>query len=97
MEMDTLLKTEKGWLKCIEGGEYVYHYTTIKNPDILIKVFSSVKVENGLGRKVGKDAIRICAINKLLNKGYRKSIRINRTAGWNERIKSKTIEMINTL
>jgi len=96
MEMDTLLKSEKGWSKQIEGGEYVYHYTTNKNPDVVVKVFSSV-TPNGIGRKCGGDAIRIVAVNTKTNRGIIKNGRVNRTAGWDERLKEKVLETINKI
>jgi hypothetical protein len=76
MEMDNLLKADKGWTKKIEGGEYVYHYTPKKNPDVVVKVFSSVTT-NGVGRKCGGDAIRIAAVNIKTNRGIIKNGRVN--------------------
>ena len=96
MEMDNLLKSDKGWVKTIEGGEYVYNYTTKKNPDINVKVFSSV-TQNGTGRKCGGDAIRVCAVNTKTNRGVIKAGRINRTAGWDERLQLKVMETIGKI
>jgi Na+-translocating ferredoxin:NAD+ oxidoreductase RnfG subunit len=96
LEFDNLLKHEKGWSKKIEGGEYVYHYVSKKNPDVVVKVFSSV-TPNGVSRKCGGDAIRICAVNTKTNRGILKTGRVNRTAGWNERAKEKVIETINKI
>lgn len=96
MEMDTLFKSEKKWIKSIEGGEYVYTFTTKKNPDIDVKVFSSV-TPNGVARKVGADAIRIAAVNTKTKKGVIKNGRVNRTAGWDERAKAKVIETIGKI
>jgi hypothetical protein len=96
MEMDTLLKADKGWVKQIEGGEYVYHYTTNKNPDVVVKVFSSV-TPSGVSKKVGSDAIRICAVNTKTNRGIIKNGRVNRTAGWDDRLKAKVLETIKNI
>lgn len=96
LEMDTLLASDKGWVKTIEGGEYVYNYTTKKNPDINVKVFSSV-AQNGMGRKCGGDAIRICAVNTKTNRGVIKTGRVNRTPGWDERVKAKVLETIEKI
>jgi len=95
-EMDTLFKSEKNWNKVIEGGEYVYTFVPKKNPDTLVKVFSSV-TPNGVSRKCGGDAIRICAINTKTNKGILKTGRVNRTAGWDDRVKNKVLETINKI
>ena len=96
MEMDTLFKSDKGWSKVLEGGEYVYQYTTKKNPDINVKVFSSV-TPNGVARKCGGDAIRVCAVNTKTNRGVIKTGRVNRTAGWDERVKTKVTETISKI
>lgn len=96
MEMDTLLKAEKNWSKHIEGGEYVYHYTSLKNPDIVIKVFSSV-TPSGVSKKCGSDAIRICAVNTKTSRGIIKNGRVNRTAGWDDRLKDKVLETIKKI
>jgi hypothetical protein len=96
LEFDTLLKADKGWEKKIEGGEYVYCYTPKKNPDVVVKVFSSV-TPSGVSRKCGGDAIRICAVNTKTNRGILKTGRVNRTAGWDERAKEKVIETINKI
>lgn len=96
LEMDTLFKSEKNWNKVIEGGEYVYTFVPKKNPDTLVKVFSSV-TPNGVSRKCGGDAIRICAINTKTKKGILKTGRVNRTAGWDDRVKNKVLETINKI
>ena len=96
MEMDTLFKSDKGWSKVLEGGEYVYQYTTKKSPDIVVKVFSSV-TPNGVARKCGGDAIRVCAVNTKTNRGVIKTGRVNRTAGWDERTKTKVLETIGKI
>lgn len=96
MEMDTLFKAEKNWTKGIEGGEYVYSYTTNKNPDIVVKVFSSV-TPNGVSRKCGGDAIRVCCVNFKTKRGVIKTKRVNRTAGWDERIKERVMESIDKI
>ena len=95
LEFDNLLKPSKGWTKDKSGKEIVYSYVTKKNTDITIKVYSSVS--NGVSRKVGKDAIRICAINTKTKKGIIKTGRINRIAGWTERLKEKVMDTIGKI
>ena len=96
MEMDTLFKAEKNWSKHIEGGEYVYHFTPKKSPDVTIKVFSSV-TPNGVSRKCGRDAVRVVAVNNKTNRGIIKNGRVNRTANWEERVKTKVLETIEKI
>lgn len=96
LEMDALFKADKGWSKVLEGGEYVYRYTTLKNPDIVVKVFSSV-TPDGVARKCGGDAIRICAVNTKTNRGVIKNGRVNRTSGWDDRVKTKVVDTIKKI
>ena len=60
LEFDTLLKPDKGWKKEVKGNEYVYSYTTKKNPNIDVLVYSSISINSACGRKCGGDAIRVC-------------------------------------
>jgi hypothetical protein len=96
LEFDNLCKAEKGWTKKIEGGELVYHYTTVKNPDIVVKVFSSI-TPLGVSKKCGSDAIRVCAVNTVTNRGIIKTGRVNRTIGWDVRTKVKVLETISKI
>ena len=92
-EFDALLKLDKGWTKEVKGQEYVYSFQLKKAPNISILVYSSIS-PNGLSKKCGSDAIRVCAVNTVLNKGVIKSNRINRTLGWDERLKTKVFEVL---
>jgi len=95
-EMDNLFKLDKGWSKKIEGNEYVYSYILKKNPDVLVKVFSSV-TPDGIARRCGGDAIRIVAINTKTNRGIIKNGRVNRTSGWDDRTKAKVLTTISKI
>jgi len=96
LEMDALLKHDKGWIKSIKGNEYVYTYTTTKNPNINVIVYSSIS-PNGLSKKCGSDAVRICAVNTKTNKGIIKSKRVNRVPGWDSRLKDRVLEVIKQI
>jgi hypothetical protein len=95
LEFDALLKADKGWVKTFEFGEFVYSYTLKKNPDVKVKVFSSIS--NGASKPCGKDAIRVCAINMVTQKGILKSKRVNRVPGWDVRVKERVIETIENI
>lgn len=95
-EFDDLLKTEKGWTKELKGQEYVYSWQLKRKPNISILVYSSISPD-GLSKKVGSDAIRVCAVNTVLNKGVIKSNRINRTSGWNVRLMEKVLEVLTQI
>lgn len=93
LEFDALLKPDKGWTKEIKGQEYVYSFRPKKSPNIAVFVYSSIS-PNGLSKKCGKDAIRVCAVDTVLNRGVVKSNRINRTPGWEDRVKAKVLDVI---
>ena len=88
-EFDGLLKASKGWTKAISGKEFVYDYEMTRFPNIVIKVLTSIRVENNSARRVGKDAIRVFVIRKVGDKfrGYAKQIRVNRTMNWRDNVK----------
>lgn len=96
LEFDALLKPDKGWVKEVKGKEYVYGYRTEKNPNIVVYVYSTI-TNDGLGRKCGGDAIRICAVNTVTQRGIIKSSRVYRTPGWSDRTKAKVLEVIKQI
>lgn len=96
LEFDSLLKSEKGWTKEVQGSEWVYVYRSVKKPDIIVKVFSSV-TKKGIGRKRGGDAIRVCAVNTRTNKGVWKCKRVHRVPGWEDRVKERVLETLQNI
>lgn len=97
LEFDSVCKPDKGWTKDYPNGtELVYSYQTQKNPDVVIKVYSSI-TKSGVSRKCGGDAIRVCAVNTKTNKGILKGKRVYRVPGWEERVKERVVEMIKQI
>ena len=96
LQFDELLQSSKGWVKEVKGKEYVYGYRTTKNPDIVVYVYSTI-TNDGLGRKCGADAIRICLVNTTTNRGIGKSKRVNRTIGWDDRVKERVLQLLKTV
>ena len=95
LEFDVVCKESKGWVKVYQGVELVYQYTTKKNPDVGVKVYSSIT--KGVSRSVGKDAIRVCAVNTKTNKGIIKSSRVYRVPGWEQRVQQRVIETLEKI
>lgn len=95
-EMDTVLKAEKGWKKTYQNGteELVYTFNPPSRPHLQFKVYSSIKKNTAVSRGCGQDAIRICAVNVVTNKGVRKTGRINRVPNWEIRLQERVTEMI---
>lgn len=86
-----LLIKEKGWVENCIGKEIVFD-KTLRNGTI-IRVFTSIRNDNGECRKVGTDAIRICAFNPSKKRGVARTKKINRVPGWENRLKSKVLDM----
>lgn len=94
-EFDKLFKSEKGWEKEISGQarEVVYTISPKSKPDLQFRIYSSIHLNDGVSRGCGKDAIRVCVINKRSQRGVRKSNRINRVPGWETRLVNKVTEL----
>lgn len=95
-EFDAIFKPEKNWVKEFSGHAQEIVYTkqmTKSNPNVQIRVYSSIHKDSSVSRPCGQDAIRVCAINTFTNKGVRKSRRINRVPGWEKRLTNRVIEM----
>lgn len=92
LEFDSIF-LEKGWQKTVQPGskEITYTKNLKTKPHVCVKVYSSVKVESGLGRDCGKDAIRVVAVDMAKNKGLVKVSRVYRVPGWQNRLKERVI------
>lgn len=90
-EFDNIFQSEKGWVKEVTPtqNEIVYVKSLKTKPHLQFKIYSSIHKGSSLSRPCGKDAIRVCVINTNTNKGVRKSNRINRVPGWDERLKTR--------
>ena len=73
------------WTRTLEGtGTREWTYTRPMANHVTVKVYSSLG-QDGLARKVGSDAIRVCAIRtnyKGETFGYIKAVRVHRVEGW---------------
>ena len=93
-EMRDFLKLEKGWKEETQGNELVFSYNLRDFPFIQIKVYSSIRLDTQIGRKVGADAIRVCAVNTKTNAGWIKSSRVYRVLGWKDNLKERVCQVI---
>ncbi len=95
-QMREFLSASKGWVEATlpKSKEYTFQFATKKHPDIIIRVWTSIHVATGKTRKVGRDAIRVCAVNTVTDVGYVKSTRVNRTPGWQDRVKSRVYDVL---
>jgi hypothetical protein len=92
-EMDSLLHQ---WTPGVSGKELVYEWK-IPGLNATMRVCSSVFTETKVGRGRGKDAIRIYAFDPVARRGVRRAVRVYRTPGWQDRVKSKATEMIRDI
>lgn len=74
------------------GSEVVFGRQHHKNPNTLVKVYTSIREGDTVGRAVGKDAIRVVAIgfNTTRSWGLWKGPRVYRT-GSQEAVQARTL------
>lgn len=98
-EMRDFLRVEKGWREVQSNfqniKETVFEYPLRDYPQIVVKVYSGIKIANGQSRGCGKDAIRVCAVNTATNTGWISTSRVYRVEGWKANLKAKICEVIN--
>jgi len=85
--MEIVLKAEKGWvINESYSGEYVYDFSIKSKPGVVVRVFSSVSKNTDKARKKGTDSIRVCAVHTIKNKGWIRTITVNRTKEWRKNL-----------
>jgi len=94
-EVKELLKEEKGWKEVDVANvhEHVFDWAVPERDGVVVRVYSSISKDFGC-RKVGADAIRICAVDVKRNRGLVKSLRVYRVPNWQERVKSRVWKVI---
>jgi predicted RNA binding protein YcfA (HicA-like mRNA interferase family) len=61
---------DKGFVKTKQGNEIVYYRRHNYNKNVIVKVYTSIKIGADVARDVGKDAIRIVTIFDNGNKNF---------------------------
>jgi hypothetical protein len=92
-EFEGLLRSDKGWFWSQSGSEIVRD-KLLKN-GVTIRVFTSVRHDE-VCRKRGDDAIRVCAFHPEQRRLGRKSRRVNRVSGWQDRVTTRVWEVFNS-
>lgn len=96
-EMEAFLNPTDGWKKVagsVSTKEHVFDYELPGHPGVVVRVFSSIHKDTSVARKKGGDAIRICAVDTLRNRGLVKSVRVFRVEGWKDNLHRRTQEVI---
>ena len=52
----------KGFSRTVQGNEVVYVRSSRVNPDVKIKVYTSIRTGEAAARRRGKDSIKVCAV-----------------------------------
>jgi len=101
-EMDSKLQSEKGWICNKSGNEYIYDFH-LKNYPIIVKVASSIRIDNHRSKNKGSDAIRIFAVEKeslekdaKITRGLTKSQRVYRTTNWRDNLEKRVLSTIKS-
>lgn len=95
-EMNEFLRAERGWKLAeikFHCEEHVYDWSPFADrPWVVVRVYSSVDKHTGVSRKVGGDAIRVCAVNTASDRGLLHSVRVHRVENWRENLRARVIE-----
>ena len=96
-EINDFLKAEKGWVEAnVSAREHVRDFPLKRHPGVVIRVYTSIHKDNGIARKKGQDAIRVCAVDTVKGKGLVKSSRVNRTTNWRDNLQKRVIGVLQT-
>jgi hypothetical protein len=60
-KLEGFLQSEQ-FSRTVQGNEVVYVRKSARNPDVQLKVYTSIRVGQTSVRAAGKDAIRVCAV-----------------------------------
>lgn len=97
-DMLRVFMQDKGWAEQIAFGEYAYEREMRKAPGLFVVVYSGVRVGDNQGRGVGRDAIRVCVVdrrNPNMHRGFIKSRRVNRVKGWQDRVRERVLQVMS--
>jgi hypothetical protein len=67
--IETPLK-QLGFFRSVEGAQVVYEKRHDCNPDVRVKVYTSINSDGSQVRRRGKDSIRVCALVQGRDKTY---------------------------
>jgi len=84
-----------GWKESLQGrNETVFDY--VMAPNCILRVWTSIRHDNGLGRQKGKDAIRVAAFNPLNGCGLVKAAIVQRIDSWETNLRTRIKEVAAT-
>jgi len=92
-EIQEVLREDKGWKIDSTGNEIVFKFALTTRPYINVVVCSSLRKDNQDCRAVGKDAIRVYAVNVIRNRGWITTHRVYRVEGWRKNLQKTVMEV----
>lgn len=101
-EMDSKLKSEKGWYCSRTGNEYAYDFH-LKSYPIIIKVSSTIKIDSDRPCNKGSENIRIFAVRKesrdhkaKIVSGLVKARRVHKMTDWRLHLEKEIYSVIQS-
>jgi len=85
----------KGWVESRQGrNETVFDFELA--PNCTLRVWTSIRHDNGMGRGKGEDAIRVCAFNPQNQCGLVKAAHVQRLVTWEKNLRERIKEVAAT-
>ena len=78
----------------VQGNEVVLNYQLKNVPNVELKVYTGICPANGQSKKVGADAVRVCAVDTVNHRGWIKARRVHRVEGWRDNLKNRILQVI---
>lgn len=94
-QMQAALKASKGW-KAVkpEVHEHVFGWKVPHWPGVFVLVYTGIDKEGGKSRAKGKDAIRVCAVDVVNDRGVIKTKRVHRTQNWEANMQKRVLACV---
>jgi predicted ATP-grasp superfamily ATP-dependent carboligase len=101
-QMREVLRRDKGWreVELDNVREYVFDWpikSEGEDTGCVVRVYTSISKWGNHSRGCGADAIRVCAVNLRTGKGLKKAKRVNRTDGWQDRLKDRVLAVVENI
>lgn len=101
-EMREIFDPVKGWVEPdLENvREFVFDWPVKcrgEDTGCVVRVYTSISKYGEHSRGCGRDAIRVCGVNLRTDKGVKRTPRVYRTAGWQDRVKSRVIDVMENI
>jgi hypothetical protein len=101
-DIDALLQESKGWICNVTGNEYVYDFHLNSKP-IIIKVLSSIRVNDKKEPNKGSYQIRIFAVEKemiddktKIVRGLIRARKVKIAEDWSTEVQNQVMSVINS-